>query len=210
MFIPRQPVVENQFCKYGAQTTVATGVGAALCEAGAVVYLDDTATNQEAIVYNFGAYATASKVPFGFAMQRVKTGYHSILPTSSVLPGDLGSSDAIAAPSYDSTGAINGTAKVPLAIAHLGIWETTFYTCPNTANVVSDGDHMKPGASLFVACNNGGRVTNSTDTASGDTLTYERLTTDVVAKVVSGASAGKCSANIANTALYPIRVKLLL
>lgn len=210
MFIPRQPVLENQFCKYGAQTTVTTGVGAALCEAGAVVYLDDTAANQEAIVYRFGAYATASKTPFGFAMQRVKTGYHSILPTGSVLPGDLGSSDAIAAPSYDTAGAINGTAKVPVAVAHLGIWETTHYTCPNTANVVADGSHMKPGQSLYVACNNNGKVTNSTDTATGDTLTYERISTDVVAKVVSGANAGKCSANIANTALYPIRIKLLV
>jgi hypothetical protein len=69
---------------------------------------------------------------------------------------------------------------------------------------------MKPGQSLYIACNNGSKVTNKAVTASGDTLNYERLTTDVVAKVVVGASAGQCSANIANTTLYPIKIKLLV
>lgn len=212
MFIPRQPVLENQFCKFASQTDTTTGIGASLCEAGAVVYLDSSATGQDAIVKRYTTYAagTSGNAPFGFAEQRVKTGYHSVMPTGATLPGDLGSSDAIAQPSYDANGNVNGTAAVPLAVAHLGIWETTHYVCEHTANVVTDGNHMKPGASLYVACNNGSKVTNSTDTASGDTLDYERLTTDVVAKVVVGASAGQCSANIANTTLYPIKLKLLI
>jgi len=212
MFIPRQPVLENQFCKFASQTNTTTGIGASLCEAGAVLYLDSSATNQEAIVKRYSTYAAgdSSNAPFGFAEQRVKTGYHSVMPTGAVLPGDLGSSDAIAQPSYDSSGDINGTNAVPLGVAHMGIWETTHYVCEHTENTVTDGNHMKPGQSLHIACNNGSKVTNNTDTATDDTLDYERLTIDVVAKVVTGASAGQCSANIANSTLYPIRIKLLV
>ena len=40
MFIPRHPVVENQFCSYGAQTaSAAGGVGGVVAYAGSVVYL---------------------------------------------------------------------------------------------------------------------------------------------------------------------------
>ena len=38
MFIPRDPVVENIFCKFAAQQDNATGTGKFLAEAGAVVY----------------------------------------------------------------------------------------------------------------------------------------------------------------------------
>lgn len=212
MFIPRQPVIENQFCKYAAQTDVTTGVGASLCEAGAVLYLDDSAADQDAIVKRYstrdaGGYDNA---PFGLAMQRVKTGYHAVMPTGAVMPGDLGSSDVIAQASYNSNGEINGTGRAPLAVAHLGIWDTTHYVCKHSDDTVDDGNHMKPGQSLYAACNNGSRVTNHDTTATDDSLDYERINSDVVAKVVVGASAGQCSANIANTTLYPIKIKLLV
>lgn len=212
MFIPRQPVLENQFCKYAAQTDVTTGIGAALCEAGAVVYLDSSAANQDAIVKRYSTFAAgdSGNAPFGLAMQRVKTGYHSVMPTGAVMPGDLGSSDVIAQPSYDASGNINGTSQAPLAVAHLGIWDTTHYVCEHTDNTVADGNHMKPGQSLYAACNNGSKVTNVATTATDDSLDYERINTDVVAKVVVGASAGQCSANIANTTLYPIKIKLVV
>lgn len=210
MFIPRQPVVENQFCKFGS-TSTETGIGAALCEAGAVLYLDEDADNQDAIVKRFTTFvADNDKVPFGLSMQRAKTGYHSIMPTGATLPGDLGSSDVIAQPTYDSSGNVNGTAPAPMAVAHLGIWDTTFYVAKHTANTVADGDHMKPGQSLYAVANNNGKVTNHATTATDDTLDYERINTSVVAKVMVGASAGQCSANISNSTLYPIRVKLLV
>lgn len=210
MFIPRQPVVENQFCKFGG-TSTSTGIGASLCEAGAVLYLDEDAAGQDAIVKRFTTFALdASKVPFGLSMQRVKTGYHNVMPTGATLPGDLGSSDVIAQPMYDASGNINGTAPAPLGVAHLGIWDTTFYTCENSAKVVSNGNHMKPGQSLYPVANNNGRVTNHGNTASDDTLDYQRINTTVVAKVVVGASAGQCTANISNSTLYPIRIKLLV
>ena len=61
MFIPRHPVVENQFCSYGA-TNTSGGVGGVICYAGSVVYLDATATNEEPIVFKM----TSDQVPFGF------------------------------------------------------------------------------------------------------------------------------------------------
>jgi hypothetical protein len=216
MFIPRQSVLENQFTKYAAQTaTGAAGVGGVVAYAGAVVHLVAAATNQDAIVTAFSTYALkpsdSDLNPFGFAMQKVKTGYHQVHPTGFYMPGDLGSSDVIAQPSYDANGTVNGTVATPLAVAHLGIWDTTHYVCEHTANVVTDGNHMKPGQSLYVACNNASKVTNVATAASGDTLDYENLLdTVVVAKVVVGASAGQCSANIANSTLYPIRIKLLV
>ena len=217
MFIPRQPVMENQFCKYTAQTaTGSAGVGGVVAYAGAVAYLVSTATNQDAIVSAYSTYAAKPSVaselsPFGFLMQKVKTGYHQVHPTGFYMPGDLGSSDVIAQPSYDSNGNITGTVATPVGVAHLGIWDTTHYVCANTANVVADGDHMKPGQLLYVACNNYSKVTNVATAASNDTYNYQNLIDGVaVARVVSGASAAQCSSTIANTTLYPIRMKLLV
>jgi len=213
MFIPRHPVVENQFCSYTAQTSDATGVGGVICYAGAVVFLQLTATNEEPIVEAFSIDETtkgsAYPDPFGFSMQKVKTGYHQVHPTGFTMPGDLGSSDVVAQPSY-SSGSINGTKAAPLGVAHLGIWDTVHYTCDHSSTVVTDGDQHRPGDALFVAANCGAKVTNSTTTAADATVDGQRIDGDQVGVVVKGASAAKCTANIANTTLYPIRIKLLV
>jgi hypothetical protein len=188
MFIPRHPVVENQFCKYGA-TTTAGGSGDVIAYAGAVVYLDAAATNEETIV----KLMDTDQVPFGFLMQKVKTGYHNVHPVGMVLPGDLGSSDAIAQPVYDASGAITGTDEVPVGVAHLGIWDTVHYTVDTKGT-----DKMAPGETLVTATA-AGKVTNGTGVNSTS-----------VARVVKGASAAKVEANIDNTTLFPIRVKLLV
>ena len=188
MFIPRHPVVENQFCKYGATTTPG-GAGNVIAYAGSVVYLDATATNEEAVVM----VMESDETPFGFLMQKVKTGYHSVHPVGMVLPGDLGSSDAIAQPVYDASGAITGTDEVPVGVAHLGIWDTVHYTVdtPGTNN-------MAPGDTLVTATADG-KVTNGTG-----------VNATIVGRVVKGASAAKVEANTDNTTLYPIRIKLLV
>jgi hypothetical protein len=216
MFIPRHPVVENQFCSYGAQTgTLSAGVGGVVCYAGSVLYLDSDSTNQEPIVFRYDTFAakpvTASElIPFGFAMQKVKTGYHQVHPANFMMPGDLGSSDVIAQASYDASGNVTGTKEAPIGVAHLGIWDTVHYVCEHAANVVSSPNHMKPGDDLYAVCNNYSKVTNISTVATDDSLTYEAIVNVKVARVVKGASAAKCSANIANTTLYPIRIKLLI
>lgn len=215
MFIPRHPVVENQFCSYGAVTssTAAAGVGGVVCYAGSVVYLYSSATNQESIVFKM-AHGTTS--PFGFAMQKVKMGYHQVHPTGFVMPGDLGSSDVIAQPSYDSNGDIEGVKEAPIGVAHLGIWDTVHYTCEMTvANTIATGDNMKPGDPLYPAADEA-KVTNnvndaSTGTAGTDKSAGKRIgSVAAVATVVKGGSVAKCQANFNNTTLYPIRIKILV
>src|SRR5574340_160115 len=100
MFIPRHPVIENQFCQYTTVTGAAAvaGTGGVLAYAGAVCYLDDS--QNEAIVNIYAA--NENKPAFGFLMQKIKTGYHAIHPAGFFMPGDLGSSDVIAQPSYDA------------------------------------------------------------------------------------------------------------
>lgn len=208
MFIPRHPVVENQFCKYG-ETSTPGGAGNVVAYAGSVVYLDSAAANEESLVKKMAHGVT--ETPFGFCMQKVKTGYHSVHPVGMVLSGDLGSSDAIAQPTYDATGNINGTQTVPVGVAHLGIYDTVHYTCVQTTTdgVVDEGDQMKPGDALYAAADEA-KVTNSTVASDATDTSGERCSSVVVARVLKGASAAKCTANIVNTTLYPVRVKLLV
>jgi hypothetical protein len=206
MFIPRHPVVENQFCSYGAQTgTGSAGVGGVVCYAGSVVYLDSTAANEEPVVYKM-AYNATPFTPFGFAMQKVKTGYHQVHPTGFFMPGDFGSSDVVAQPDYNSSGAIVGTKAAPIGVAHLGIWDTVHYTCTGGA---TPSAKMAPGDALYPAADQA-KVTNSTANADGTDTAGERCSTVQVAVVLKGASLAKCSANINNTTLYPIRMKILV
>lgn len=205
MFIPRHPVVENQFCSYASQTgSGAAGIGGVIAYAGSVVYLDPDAANEEPIIKKM-AYDGTPFTPFGFSMQKVKTGYHQVHPAGFMMPGDLGSSDAIAQPLYNASGAITGTKAVPVGVAHLGIWDTVHYTSTDLTT------KMTPGESLYPA-NDEAKVTNNATPAADadDLLTGENVSTVVVARVVKGAAVAKASANIANTTLYPIRIKLLV
>lgn len=231
MFIPRHPVVENQFCSYTSQSGIATGVGGVLCYAGAVLYLDnETAADVgNTIVKRYDTYAlepsdAMERIPIGFALQKVKTGYHQVHPTGFMMPGDLGSSDVIAQPSYNSTtGAINGTKSAPLGVAHLGIYETMHYCSPFTGSatagtaVVGTGDNPKPGDNMRVAANSESRPVNANSSGAfvdASDATYDGQVlpnvTTVVARVITGVTAAKASATINNTTLYPIRIKLLV
>lgn len=207
MFIPRHPVVENQFCSYQAQTgTGAAGVGGVVAYAGSVVYLVPTATNEEAIVSKMAAGVT--ETPFGFSMQKVKTGYHQVHPAGFMMPGDLGSSDVIAQPTYDANGNVTGTKEAPCGVAHLGIWDTVHYTCAG-AEAGTLTAKMAPGDVLYAAVDEA-KVTNS-DTGGGTgTDKEDRIGSTIVGRVVKGASLAKCQATVDNVTLYPIRIKLLV
>ena len=220
MFIPRHPVVENQFCQYKESSNTA-GIGGVIAYAGAVCYLVEDSTNQEAIVsiYDFNESNETSdadeRIPFGFLMQKVKLGYHNVHPSGFMMPGDLGSSDVIAQPKYDSTGTIDGSKYAPVGVAHLGIWDTVHYMVAYTGSLgtATATAGMLPGQLLYVNNDSGGvdgsgtsKVTNSTSTNE----TYGKFTniTTSVARVVKGASTAQCQANLNNTTLYPIRIKL--
>lgn len=224
MFIPRHPVVENQFCQY-KETDKTAGVGGVIAYAGAVCYLQSTATNQEAVVsiYDFNqaneTTVSGERTPFGFLMQKVKVGYHNVHPAGFMMPGDLGSSDVIAQPKYSATGAINGSRLAPVGVAHLGIWDTVHYVVPYTGTLgtATATAGMLPGQHLYVANdtltvdgNGTSKVTNDNLTVGGETYGRYTNVTTVVAKVVKGASTAQCQASINNTTLYPIRIKLLI
>lgn len=212
MFIPRHPVVENQYCSYASQLGGAAGIGGVIAYAGSVVCLDPTAANEEPIVTKM--VSGTFEMPFGLSMQKVKTGYHQVHPSGFMMPGDLGSSDVIAQPLYDATGNITGTKAAPCGVAHLGIWDTVHYTCVGTAmNTITPvpTGAIKPGESLFAA-NDEAKVTNTNVLAddADDLSTGEAVSQVVVARVMKGASIAKASANVGNTTLYPIRIKLVI
>jgi hypothetical protein len=206
MFIPRHTVVENQFCKYGSTNTT-TGIGGVVAYAGSVVYLDPTKDDSEVLKMAHGV----TEQPFGFLMQKVKTGYHSVHPVGFVMPGDLGSSDAIVQPTYTSAGVINGTTTVPVGVAHLGIYDTIHYTCLQTtsANLVDTADRPLNGQLFYAAADNA-KITNSTVSSDGTDTRGERCSSIAVAKVVKGVSAAKATSTITNATQFPIRIKLLV
>lgn len=195
MFIPRHSVVENQFCQFNATVSGAaiTGAGGVLAYAGSACYLDDTALQFDAIVKIY--VANEDKPCFGFLMQKVKVGYTSIHPAGFMMPGDLGSSDVIAQPSYDTNGRINGSKTAPVGVAHLGIWDTIHYAGDGTNGMVA-------GTALYVR--------QSSLSELCDASLTENTQPGIIARVNKGASGAQVTANMANTTLYPIRVKLLV
>lgn len=120
VFIPRDPVVQNQFLVH--DTSKGTGTESAGC----VVYL----SGDQLVACVSGS----GNAPYGFLMQNVKA-ESSAHPTGFRLPGDLGSSDAF-------TGD-------PVAVAHLGLYDTTHY---DTAETYTAGGTLTTGPN--------GRVTN--------------------------------------------------
>jgi len=198
MFIPRHPVIENQFCQFYGQTTVSGGAGDVLAYAGSACYLDTSQNEPIVKIYT----ANEQYECFGFLMQKVKTGYHSIHPAGFMLPGDLGSSDVVAQPRYNSNGQIDGTKPAPCGVAHLGVFDTIHYWNNSSALVA--------GTMLGVRINSISELTGQS--GSMNTLqdgTSSEYLNRRVAVVVKGASAAQVAANEANTTLYTIRVKLL-
>jgi len=103
VFIPRDPVMQNQFLTHDS-------TWGSTATAGAVVQL----SGDELVSPVSG---TPSGDPYGFLMQNVKA--ESVAhPTGFRLPGDLGSSDAF-------TGD-------PVGVAHLGLYDTTHYDTAST------------------------------------------------------------------------------
>ena len=121
VFIPRDPVVQNSFLVFD------TANGQTTATAGAVVSLSGDELVE--VVSGTGTF------PYGFLMQGVKA-ESAAHPTGFRLPGDLGSSDAF-------TGD-------PVAVAHLGVYDTTHY---ETAETYTAGTNLTIGSN--------GRVTPS-------------------------------------------------
>ncbi len=131
VFIPRDPVVQNQFLVHDTN-----GGGDGVETAGSVVYL--SGDQLVAVVSGSG------NRPYGFLMQNVKA-ESSAHPTGFRLPGDLGSSDAF-------TGD-------PVSVAHLGLYDTTYY---DSAETYTAGVQLTVGIEGRVTPTGAGAETNST------------------------------------------------
>ena len=167
VFIPRDPVVQNQFLVHDTSQGLGTET------AGCVVHL--SASNKIACV------SGTTDLPYGFLMQNVKA-ESSAHPTGFRLPGDLGSSDAF-------TGD-------PVAVAHLGLYETTFYDTTTTFT-----------ASDKLGVTTAGRVT---PLDSGNSIGFAAIngiddeSTDVVAVAQNALNATQVAAG------DKLRIKLLI
>ena len=155
VFIPRDPVVQNQFLTHDSTWT-------ATATAGAVVAL----TGDELVAVASGS---PGGNPYGFLMQNVKA-ESSAHPTGFRLPGDLGSSDAF-------TGD-------PVGVAHLGIYDTTHYDTAETytagdvlttgadGEVTPSGSGQQTNATDVAVCQN---TLDSTAVAAGQNLRIKLL-----------------------------------
>jgi len=166
VFIPRDPVSQNQFLVHD------TSKGDGTESAGAVVYL----SGDQLVAVVSGT----TNLPYGFLMQNVKA-ESSAHPTGFRLPGDLGSSDAFSGD--------------PVAVAHLGIYDTTYY---NTATTYTAGSKL--------GVTTAGRVT----TLGVSSISFAAIngvddeSTDVVAIAQNSLSATQVSAG------EKLRIKLVI
>jgi hypothetical protein len=167
VFIPRDPVAQNQFLVHD----VTQGDGTE--SAGCVVYLSGD--------QKVACVSGTTNLPYGFLMQNVKA-ESSAHPTGFRLPGDLGSSDAF-------TGD-------PVAVAHLGLYDTTYY---DTTATFTAGDKL--------GVTTAGRVT---PLDSGNAISFAAIngvddeSTDVVAVAQNTLNAAAVAAG------DKLRVKLLI
>ena len=148
VFIPRDPVVQNQFLVHD------TSQGDGSTEtAGAVVWL----SGDQLVACVSGSTSGSTNRPYGFLMQNVKA-ESSAHPTGFRLPGDLGSSDAF-------TGD-------PVAVAHLGLYDTTFY---NTATTYAAGDRLTVAANGAVTPTGVNEVNATVVAIAQNTLTSSNV-----------------------------------
>lgn len=174
VFIPRDPVVQNQFLTHDSR------FGNTTATAGCVVLL----SGDELVQCVSGTPIVGNaQHPFGFLMQNVKA-ESSAHPTGFRLPGDLGSSDAF-------TGD-------PVAVAHLGVYDTTYY---DTTATYAAGD--------LLGATNTGRVTPND---SGNALNFPTknnvTATDELVNIVAVAQNSLTAAQVA--AGEKLRIKLLI
>jgi len=219
MFIPRDPVVENIFCKYAAQQDNLGGVGSALIEAGAVVYhLSTTADSVNGCDTELTVRAltpTASGVnnstpAVGLIEMAVQTDYHQVHPAGYVFQRDMAGSWAVAMPSYwtnPTTGVYepHGTKAVAVSIANLGIWETTYFTSYASGNATDASSYVdiKPMDKMYVDGKTGatGRISNQSSSLNGGAN---------VAVAITGLSKEKVMKNVTGQAAFSIKVKLVI
>ena len=111
MFIARQPLLENSFCKHdSSQVTPYVANSPIVCPQGAVVCISDC--DGETTVVKM--MESCSDVPFGFLMNEIRLQYQrEYVPWMGRLPRHQGTQ-------MEFVGA-------PVGVAHGGLWSTNVY-----------------------------------------------------------------------------------
>jgi hypothetical protein len=162
MFIARQPLLENSFCKHDiTQNSSYVDGSPIVCPQGAVVTV--VGCDGETTVVKM--MDSCDQVPFGFLMQEIRKYYdREYVPFQGRLPRHQGTQQEF----------IGG----PVGVAHGGLWSTNVY---DTDYAITAGDQLYASASgtLCTAsgagyCQSG--VNNTTPVAIAmNTLTVARL-----------------------------------
>ena len=128
MFIAREPVLENSFCKHdSAQTSTLSAASPIVCQQGCVVTI--AGCDGETTVVR--KMTSCDDVPFGFLMQEVRTAYdREYIPWGGIPSRDVGTQREL----------VGG----PVGVAHLGIYSTNVY---DTDVAIHAGDFLYASAS---------------------------------------------------------------
>jgi hypothetical protein len=128
MFIAREPVLENSFCKHDpTQITPMNADTPIVSPQGAVATIVGC-DGETAVVKKMDS---CSQVPFGFLMQEIRTDYnHEYIPWGGMHPRDLGTQRCFVGD--------------PIGVAHHGVYSTNVY---DTDVQINAGDFLYASAS---------------------------------------------------------------
>jgi len=165
MFIAREPVLENSFCKHSAAQSTPMNANTPIVSPQGAVATIVGCDGETAVVKKMEA---CTEVPFGFLMQEIRTEYnHEYLPFGAVMPRDRGTQRCFVGD--------------PIAVAHHGIYSTNVYDADVQINA---GDFLYASASgTLVKTTGSGYCTSSGSwnhnnpiAVAMNTLTTARLT----------------------------------
>lgn len=149
MFIARESVLENSFCKHDStQSTTLAANTPIVCQQGRVAVI--TGCDGETTVVK--GMASCDEVPFGFLMQEIRTQYdREYVPWGGVIPRDRGTQREF----------VGG----PVGVAHHGTYSTNVYSIQSAAIDAGDFLYATASGTLTVSggagyCSSGWNNTN--------------------------------------------------
>lgn len=128
MFIARETVLENSFCKHSsAQSTPLNANTPIVCPQGAVATIVGC-DGETAVVKKM---ESCNEIPFGFLLQEIRTEYNrEYIPWGGMHPRDIGTQRCFVGD--------------PIGVAHHGIYDTNVY---DTDVQINAGDFLYASAS---------------------------------------------------------------
>jgi hypothetical protein len=137
MFIVRENVLQNMFCKHDStQTTAYTYGSSTVAPQGALCYISGVDGDTTVVA----KMTSCDQKPFGWLLQEVRQAYnHEYMPIGAIMAQDLGAQKTFVG--------------FPVGVAHLGIADTSVYTIHGSS--ITAGDQLYPTASGTVSTSSG-------------------------------------------------------